>query len=196
MKNKMWFDRTSQCFALFALSVTGCLGQVQLPKLSEEEARVTKIFSAQVHQYLKLRTDLEASMPTLKPTNEAARIAEHQHALAKVIAQARHDAKQGDIFTPEVTAYFLAIIRSEFKGPKSKLSRETKKQNDPAKSIAPLRVNDVYPAELPLAAMPPVLLLKLPQLPKEMAYRIVGHDLTLKDTKAELIVDFIPKAIP
>jgi hypothetical protein len=37
---------------------------------------------------------------------------------------------------------------------------------------------------------------KLPQLPQELAYRIVGRDLTLKDTKAELIVDLIPNAIP
>ena len=57
-------------------------------------------------------------------------------------------------------------------------------------------MNDIYPAEIPLTAMPPALLQKLPPLPKEMAYQIVGRDLTLKDTKAELIVDFIPKALP
>jgi len=37
---------------------------------------------------------------------------------------------------------------------------------------------------------------RLPELPQELVYRIVGHDLTLQDTKARLIVDLIPNAIP
>jgi hypothetical protein len=49
---------------------------------------------------------------------------------------------------------------------------------------------------MPLTTTPPTLLSKLPQLPPELAYRIVGRDLTLKDTKAGLIVDLIPNAIP
>ena len=194
--NEIWINRLIQCCALFALSIQGCFGQVQVPKLSEADAGVSKRFSTSVQQYLKLRMDLEASMPTLNPTIDAARIAEHQHTLAGRVAQARHDARQGDIFTPEVTRYFLAIIRGEFQGPKSKLAKETKRQDDAGKRIAPLKVNDVYPAAQQLTAIPPILLLKLPQLPKELAYRIVGQDLALKDTKAELIVDFIPKALP
>ena len=196
MKNQQFADRLLRCFAVLTFVVNVCLGQAQLPKLSGEESRVAGIFTARVQQYLKLRTGLEASMPTLKPTNEAARIAEHQHTLANNVVQARLNARQGDIFTPEVTRYFLAIIRSEFQGPNSRVAQETKRQNDPEKPIVQLRVNDIYPAESPLTAMPPALLQKLPQLPKEMAYRIVGRDLTLKDTKAELIVDFIPKALP
>ena len=47
-----------------------------------------------------------------------------------------------------------------------------------------------------MTTTPPTLLSKLPQLPPELAYRIVGRDLTLKDTKAGLIVDLIPNAIP
>ena len=57
-------------------------------------------------------------------------------------------------------------------------------------------MNDVYPENIPLTTTPPTLLSKLPQLPQELAYRIVGRDLTLKDTKAGLIVDLIPNAIP
>jgi hypothetical protein len=196
VKNKLWVDRLIQCCALFALLIPGCFGQVQLPKLSKEEARVSKSFNTSVQQYLKLRTGLEASMPTLNPTIDATRIAEHQHALAGLVAQARQNARQGDVFTHEVTEYFLGIIHGEFQGPKSKLAKETKRQDDAGKRITPLRVNPEYPAEQQLTAMPPILLLKLPQLPKELAYRIVGRDLALKDTKAELIIDFIPKAIP
>jgi hypothetical protein len=138
----------------------------------------------------------EASLPTLKPTKDAAQIVEHQHALARKIADARRNARQGDIFTHEVTERFRKIIRSAFHGPEGRLARKTIRPDDPSKVIVRLHVNDVYPADIPLTTTPPTLLSKLPQLPRELAYRIVGRDLTLKDTKAGLIVDLIPNAIP
>jgi hypothetical protein len=39
-------------------------------------------------------------------------------------------------------------------------------------------------------------LLRLPQLPKEVEYRFVGRDLILRDVAANLIVDFLPNAVP
>ena len=174
----------------------GFAGQARPPQVGEEEARVFKIFTARVQQYVKLQNDMEASLPDLKPTNEVARIAEHQHALARKIAQARRRARQGDIFTHEVTRQFRRIIRGEFLGPEAQLARRTIRQDDPSRVIVRLHVNDVYPENIPLTTTPPTLLSKLPQLPQELAYRIVGRDLTLKDTKAGLIVDLIPNAIP
>ena len=53
-----------------------------------------------------------------------------------------------------------------------------------------------FPETLPLTTTPPILLSKLPLLPPELVYRFVGRDLTLKDTKAGLVVDLIPNAIP
>ena len=143
-----------------------------------------------------MQKDLEASLPALKPTKDAAQIVEHQHALARKIADARRDARQGDIFTHEVAERFRKIIRSEFHGPEGRLARQTIRQDDPFKVIVRLHVNDVFPEDIPLTTTPPTLLLKLPELPQELAYRIVGHDLALKDIKAGLIVDLIPNAIP
>jgi len=57
-------------------------------------------------------------------------------------------------------------------------------------------VNDVFPDDTPVTTTPPTLMLKLPELPPELAYRFVGRDLALKDSKAGLIVDLIPNAIP
>ena len=57
------------------------------------------------------------------------------------------------------------------------------------------RVNDPYPHHVPLQSMPPSLLQSLPKLPKELDYRVVGRDSVLRDTEANLIVDFIPDAI-
>ena len=47
-----------------------------------------------------------------------------------------------------------------------------------------------------MATMPPSLLAALPQLPKELEYRIIGKYLVLRDVDAALILDFIPAAVP
>jgi hypothetical protein len=196
MKRRIWVTRWLQWFSMFAFVAPGFAGQAPVPQPSPEEARVFKIFTARVQQYVKLQKAVEASLPALKPTKEVARIDGHEHALARKIAQARAGARQGDIFTEEVTRQFRGIIRAEFQGPLAQLARKTIRPEDPSKAIVRLRVNDVYPETLPLTTTPPTLLTKLPQLPPELAYRIVGRDLTLKDTKAGLIVDLIPNAIP
>ena len=188
--------RSIHWLLLFAFVAPGFAGQAPAPPVSEEQARVFRIFTARVQQYVKLQRDVEASLPALRPTNEVERIAGHQHALARKIAQARLGARQGDIFTHEVSRQFRRIIRGEFQGPEAQHARRTIRQDDPSKVIVRLHVNDVYPENIPLTTTPPTLLSKLPQLPQELAYRIVGRDLTLKDTKAGLIVDLIPNAIP
>ena len=181
---------------LLALAAPGFAGQAPVPQPSAEEARVFKIFTARVQEYSKLQNDVEASLPVLKPTTDAARIAQYQHALARKIAQARSSARRGDIFTDEVTRQFRRIIRAEFQGPNAQDARSTIRPDDSSKFMVRLHVNDVYPESMELITMPPTLLGKLPQLPQELAYRIVGRDLMLKDTKAGLIVDLIPNAIP
>ena len=196
MKRRIRVTRLLPWLSLFAFVAPGLAGQAQAPQLSEEQARVLKIFTARVQQYVKLQKDVEASLPALKPPSQAARIDGHQRALARKIAQARSGARQGDIFTEEVTRQFRRIIRGEFQGPEAQLARKTIRQNDPSQVSRRLHVNDVYPETLPLTTTPPTLLSKLPQLPQELAYRIVGRDLALKDTKAGLIVDLIPNAIP
>jgi len=188
--------RIMHCLLLLALVAPGFGGQAPVSQASDKQARVFKVFTARVQQYVKLQQDVEATLPALKPTNEVAQIAEHQHALARKIAQARSGAREGDVFTREVTRQFRRIIRDEFQGADARDARRTIRPDDASKFIKRLKVNDVYPEDTELATTPPGLLSKLPQLPQELAYRIVGRDLTLKDTKAGLIVDLIPNAIP
>jgi hypothetical protein len=195
MKRRIRVTRLLLWLSLFAFVAPGFAGQARVPRDSEE-ARDLKTFTDRVRAYVKMQKNLEASLPALKPTKDAAQIVEHQRALAREIADARRGARQGDIFTHEVTERFRKIIRSAFDGPEGRLARRTIRQDDPSKVIVRLHVNDVYPENIPLTTTPPTLLSKLPQLPQELAYRIVGRDLTLKDTKAGLIVDLIPNAIP
>jgi hypothetical protein len=194
MKHRIRVTRLLLCLSLFAFVAPSFAGQARVPRDSEE-ARDFKTFTDRVQAYVKMQKNLEASLPTLKPTKDAAQIVEHQHALASKIADARRDAHQGDIFTHDVTERFRKIIRNAFHGPEGRLARRTIQQDTPFKVIA-LRVNDVYPESIPLTTTPPTLLRRLPELPPELAYQFVGRDLTLKDVKASLIVDLIPNAIP
>ena len=196
MKCPIWSICCPKGLLTIAFITSGFAGHAQSLQPSDEQARIFQVFAARVQQYVKLQKDVEASLPALKPTNDVARIAEHEHALARKIAQARRGAHQGDIFTHAVTRQFRRIIRDEFAGPDAQTARTTIRPDDPSKIIRRLRVNDIYPEKSPLTTTPPSLLSKLPQLPQGLAYRIVGRDLTIKDTKAGLIVDLIPNAIP
>jgi hypothetical protein len=162
-----------------------------------KDSAVLKDFDSRVNDYMKLEKGLvqtEPSAPT-RPTPSAKQIVEAQKELAAKVRGARPNAKQGDIFTPEIAAFFRQQIAAPLAGKHGPKIRASLRHAEPVKPI-PLKVDDDYPNGLPLQSTPPTLLLNLPKLPKELDYRIVGHDLVLHDTNANLIVDFIPGAIP
>jgi hypothetical protein len=59
-----------------------------------------------------------------------------------------------------------------------------------------LRVNYPYAENAELSEMPATLLAKLPQLPKEVRYRFVGRNLLLVDRESNVIIDYMPDALP
>lgn len=185
-------------FFFVACSGAAC-GQAVAPKpqppQDAEQAQAFKQFTGLVQQYVELRKKLEASLPRLGTKEPQEKIVERQQAFAQKIREARAGAKRGDIFAPEIAEEFRHLIRRELRGPKGTNARKTMRQGDPVKPFR-LRVNDTYPETLPATTVPPTLLLILPQLPKEVAYRIVGRDLVLQDVEANLIVDFVHEALP
>ncbi|HET7746031.1 MAG TPA: hypothetical protein VFM29_01940, partial [Vicinamibacteria bacterium] len=64
------------------------------------------------------------------------------------------------------------------------------------KTTFPLTVGGIYPDGAPFSSVPPDLLMKLPQLPDQVRYRFVGRALILRDTEANVILDFIPDVVP
>jgi hypothetical protein len=182
------------CFSILAYAVSGFAGSPQL-KPPIAVAPVVEGFAAGVETYVKIVQDLEMSVPSQKPTNEPEQIADRQHQLTGLIANARLGAHQGEIFTEEVTKQFHTIIRKAFREPGGRAMRKTIQERNPVKHIL-LKVNDVYPDDQTRTTMPPTLLRRLPILPSELAYRIIGHALVLQDTRTNLIVDFLPNAIP
>jgi hypothetical protein len=63
---------------------------------------------------------------------------------------------------------------------------------------ASFRVNAEFPnqAGQPIQSVPPSVLKALPALPKELEYRIAGNTLALRDSRANMVVDYLPNALP
>lgn len=181
-----------------AILGTGCPhngGYIARAPGASETTHADREFSEQVRKYVKLHKQMEASLPALKSTKDPAVIVGYQQALAKKLFQARREAKQGDIFTPEVSTEFRAILSNVFHGADAGLARATIKQGEPVKAVS-LQVNTTYPDAVPVTTVPPLMLQKLPPLPREVQYRIVDRFLVLQDVRANLIVDFMDASIP
>jgi len=106
----------------------------------------------------------------------------------------RADARPGDVFVPEVRTVSRRLLASELKGEDGRDAKAILK--DDAPPSVPLKINEKYPERAPLPTVPVNILTNLPPLPKEVEYRLVRKDLLLFDPEAEIIVDYIARAMP
>jgi flagella basal body P-ring formation protein FlgA len=183
--------------AVFLTAGGACAGQdTASDKEQKEDVARFKEFTDRVQEYVQLHKTVESNLPSLKFKEELPEvIVAHQQALARKLREARPHARPGDIFARGTREAFRHAVRSVFQGPQAAKARTTIKQGEALKEIH-LRVNEVYPDAVPHTTVPPSLLLKLPQLPDEVAYRIVSHDLVLLDVKADMVVDLMPEILP
>jgi hypothetical protein len=166
----------------------------QKPHVPPNPDAVTLVdFKNRLDAYLALRNQVAKDMPPLKETENAAAIKSRQDALGRAIAAKRSTAKAGDIFTPEIRTRFRKLLAPELKGEDGRDTKDIVKDDAPA-SI-PFKVNASYPEGAPLPTVPAKLLLNLPTLPKQVEYRIIDKHLILRDTEANIMVDYIPNAI-
>lgn len=187
------------CLTLSPISLTAgqTPGQQQTDTaggMSVRERLIVVAFQERVKDYAKSREAIEDKMPKLSKESTPEQIEAHKTAFESRVRAARTDAKRGQMFTPEVARYIRAAIRKEFKGADRRRLRETVLEAD-TKGV-PLRVNYPYPESKEMVEMPPTLLLILPQLPKQVRYRFVGHNMLLVDRENNLIVDFMLDALP
>jgi hypothetical protein len=150
-------------------------------------------FKTRIDQYIALRKTAAGNAPALKQTRDPAEIQAAEDGLAAAIRAKRSDAKPGDILTPDVQTVFRKVLAPQLKGHHGEHAKEVLK--DDAPESVPLKVNAKYPAGKALPTVPSNLLINLPKLPMELEYRIVGKNLILRDTAADLIVDFMLNAI-
>lgn len=176
--------------ALLFASPGSAIGAPQAPPLNRDTQLVAD-FKARVEKYVELRKKEEAAVPPLKKTEDPAKIRAAEMALAQRISAARAGVKPGDIFTPEITAYFRHLLRPELKAPEIKAAIL-----DDNPGAAPFKVNGPYPEKATLSTVPPSVLLTLPILPQDIEYRFVGKHLILRDARANLIIDYMLNVIP
>lgn len=149
-------------------------------------------FDAKVSQYLDFRQQHVGSPP--KPTNSPGDIVAKQREIGNKIRVARAGAKQGEIFAPPIAAYFRRQIAGSFAGTHGKEIRASLAHAEPVKME--LEINQSYPPNQPLQSTPPTLLLNLPNLPDELEYRLLDRELVLLDTEGNVVVDYVPNALP
>lgn len=192
----MWIMRPREgmvCLALSTslLAVAGC--REPAPENSMTEA--VEEFTSRVNDYVALRNRLADSVGPLSENMTQEQIAARATALSQAILLARPDARQGDIFTPRAASVFGALIEQEYSRRPPRVREVREDAQDELPDFVP-KVNQLYPTTYPLATFPPELLPLLPRLPEEVEYRVVNHYLLLRDVESNLIVDFMPRAIP
>lgn len=159
-----------------------------------KDARILLDFKTRIDQYLDVRKKAQKGGPALKESNDAAAIKVAEDRFAMLIRDARSSAKPGDIFTPEIRAKFRRLLVPELKGEDGRDARAVLKDDAPT-GVA-LKVNMDYPESKTLPTVPAAILTSLPTLPKEIEYRFIERHLILRDAEANIIVDFIPNALP
>jgi hypothetical protein len=184
-------------FVFWVAAALAASGQTASPPAGnsvQNDQATVRDFQMRVSRYMELRKK-EAGTPPKKPTASSEKLASNRDQLANSIRLARADARQGDIFTETIAQYFRRQITSALRSNEGSKIRATLKHAEPLRGFQ-LRVNEQYPDGVPLQTMPPTVLLKLPTLPKELQYRLVGNDLALLDTAPNTILDFIPNVFP
>lgn len=161
----------------------------------DHNKHLAEAFEKRVKEYTKMREDIEGKMPKLSEEAKPEEIERYKKQLQESVRSARAGAKHGDIFTPDAAAMIRNIIKEEFKGKDRVELRKAVLVDAEVKSV-PLRINYPYPEMKEQLEMPPTLLLKLPQLPKQIRYRFVGDNLLLVDRGNGLIIDYMTNAIP
>jgi hypothetical protein len=163
-------------------------------KLTPQEKQLVASFDRRVKDYLKQRARVKKKLTPLSKEATPEQIDAYQKAFVAGLRGMRAGTKPGYIFIPAFTEYVRTIIKTEFP-PRAKAEIKQTILEADTKGV-PLKVNYPYPETKELVEMPPTLLLKLPQLPKEVKFRFVGRHLLLVDSDNSLIVDYTLNALP
>jgi hypothetical protein len=146
-------------------------------------------FTRRVQGYVSLRERLQVGLPPLQVTSDANEIIRVESLLARRIRRARPSSRRRGIFSGSMERQVRKFLRDRVDASTlAAISEDSPGEFD-------LDVNGMYPRDKPLATMPPNLLLLLPDLGADMEYRFVGRHLVVRDVRANIIVDYIPRAI-
>jgi ABC-type transporter MlaC component len=183
----------SMAMRLTAANAPSQSGGSQQP-LSADEKNLIATFNQHVKDYLKQRDRVRKKLRPLPKDATPEQISAYQNSFIEALRAMRAGTSQGYMFKPGFTEYVRTIIKTEFASADRAEIKQTILEAE-TKGV-PLKVNYPYPATKELSQVPPTLLLKLPQLPREVKYRFVGRHMLLVDTDNGLIVDYTLNALP
>jgi hypothetical protein len=156
--------------------------------------RAWRLFDAAVSHYVEIRRlhepiDIDCLPADLEGIQRA------RERLAAAIREGRGEARQGDVFRPDVAslirARLVGALRTHPYDPVLFGGRDT--------GVAPARAAIAVNRPLPWGiaiSLTPSLLAELPELRDELEYRLVGRDLVLWDARTDLVVDVLFDALP
>jgi hypothetical protein len=162
--------------------------------LANVDAQALASLQERIKDYVALHRKLESTLPNLPKETTPEQIDTHQRALARLIQDARRNAKPGDIFTKDSRGVIRGLMQRVFGGPEGAKLKASIMDENPGR--LQLSVNSRYPDSVPLSTVPPMVLAGLPKLPEELEFRFIGRTLILMDVHAHIIADLIENIVP
>ena len=171
--------------------LTGTAAPAQSPALSIEER-----FISATRDYALMHRRIEQSLGPIQITNLPADLLANVNAMATAIRSERAGARQGDLFTPELSSELrlrIADALAEHGLTPADLVTDEVPERINRRTLV-LRVGGPFPW-IAGSTMLSCVLDVLPPLPPELQYRFVFRDLALVDVHANVIVDILPDAL-
>ena len=183
--------------AIIAITFVTALGDAKPPlqaPMGPGGELAQRDFQRRVAEYVALRNRLEGPRPRTLIGEVPPVLYLGRSALAEEIRRMRALARQGDLISPDMAAEFRRLIRVAIG--EGQLPDVLRFAGDRASPAPPPQIDGDYPAGAARVITPPCLLRVFPPLPEEVEYRFLGRDLLLVDVKADVILDYLPDAIP
>jgi hypothetical protein len=177
-----------------ALALVACSHSVAMRAQESDSidrtAAAVRTFTERVDRYVWMRARFEEPLPSFDARRDPWSLMLTRRYLAAAIRTARARARLGDIFAPPVAQLFRGIIADaiydvEIEG----LVDEGLETAD----LVDVVINEPVP-DWALREVPEAVLARLPAVPDAIGYRIVGGNLILWDTHAEIVVDALSNA--
>jgi hypothetical protein len=181
--------------AVIAGITTAAANRAQSPALSTSDQKLLSDFTSKAKDYIDKEHMLASSK--MKPTTDVAKLQQQRKQLRDAVQQSRASARQGDLFTAETAEVFRKLLSELLDGPEGKKIKTSLNHAEPGAS-AQFKVNGDFPNQngQPIQSVPPTILKVLPSLPKGLDYCIAGKTLALRDSSANMVVDYLPNALP
>jgi hypothetical protein len=190
--------RISLRIVVLAIVVAAALSAgsaAQILAVSSTDQKLLSDFSKKTKDYIDKEQSLAAAK--MKPTTDVAKLEQQRKQLRDAVQQSRPNARQGDFFNPQIAGVFRKLLANLLNGPDGAKIKASLNHSEPG-APAQFKVNGEFPNQSgePIQSVPPTVLKVLPALPKGMQYCIAGNTLALHDASANMVIDFLPNALP